>query len=109
MLTEIVTDRTQAFWDDFCQGTDADFRSYGIIFRVQIQIWASSGLFFECRYRYIPIFHVFRLIVFRKVFATFRVARITSQSRKLRLVGWSMSRPTVPRVALDLPECKGFC
>ena len=35
--------------------------------------------------------------------ATFKVARLTLQTRKLWLVGWSMSRPTVPRVTFDLP------
>ena len=34
--------------------------------------------------------------------ATFRVARLTLQTRKL----WWMSGPTVTRVAFDLPECK---
>ena len=34
--------------------------------------------------------------------ATFRVARLTLQTRKL----WLVSRPTVTRVTFDLPECK---
>ena len=34
--------------------------------------------------------------------ATFRVARLTLQTRIL----WLVSRPTVTRVTFDLPECK---
>ena len=42
--------------------------------------------------------------------ATFRVARLTLQTRKLWLVGWlvgwSVWRPTVTRITFELPECK---
>ena len=37
--------------------------------------------------------------------ATSSVARLTFTNSKT-LVGWSMLRPTVPRVTFDLPECK---
>ena len=46
------------------------------------------------------------LVIRASLFATFKVARLTLQTRKLWLVGWSMSRPTVPRVTFDLPERK---
>ena len=40
--------------------------------------------------------------LFSSFFLKFRVARLTLQTRKLRLV----SRPTVQRITFDLPECK---
>ena len=51
--------------------------------------------------------HIFQKCkLFSVFFSTCRVARLTLQTQKLRLVGWWMSRPTVPRVTFDLPECK---
>ena len=69
---------------------------------IQFQVRCSENIYFYLSLVLSSLLYFHFIFTLLVLVTTFRVARLTLQTRKL----WLVSRPTVARVTFDLPKCK---